>query len=438
MRTALQGGVIVTCDASRTIHESGTLVIEDDRIVFVGTSYDGPCDVTLDTSGHLVMPGLINAHTHSGMSILRTLADDDDLMVFLQDRVWPREVRLTRDDVLAGSLLSAVEMVKCGITTYVDMYFYEEALAEAALQVGARALITPTVLDVPVWTSILGTWEQQLDRALTFCQRWEGRSGLIHTGLGPHAPYTVRLEILGEIAGEGRRLGRPIHIHLVETAAERANFNAKYGESTVSALQNLSFFDGPVIAAHSIWLDDGDFGTYHRHGVGVAHCPQSNAKLGAGIAPVAALLAAGVNVGLGTDGAATNNNLDLWEEMRLAPLLAKVVASDPKLVPAGQALDMATCMGARAVHLPEIGVLRPGAKADFLILDLDDAAAVPIFDTNSYISHLVYSLSARHIASVWINGRRVVANGVVQTVDESEIRQAAQRVALSLADRVSA
>lgn len=438
MKTVLHGGVVVTCDEAGTIFSPGDVVMDDDRIAYVGERYEGEYDVRLTVGGRLILPGLINAHTHSGMSILRTLADDDDLMVFLEQHVWPREVLLTSEDVYAGSVLSAVEMVKCGITTYVDMYFFEESLARAALDVGVRALITPTVLDVPVWTPTLGPWERQLERSISFCREWEGRAGLVRTGIAPHAPYTVGLDVLKVIAEEARRLDRPLNIHLVETALEHENFNAEHGQSTVSALRDIGFFAGPVIAAHSIWLDDGDVDTYYRHGVGVAHCPQSNAKLGAGIAPLAAFLAAGVHVGLGTDGAATNNNLDLWEEIRLAPLLAKVVASDPKLVPAPQALGMATSMGARAVHQPDIGSLRVGMKADILVIDVDEVAAVPVFSPVSYISHLVYSLGSRHVESVWINGKIVVEGGVVQTVDEAEVRRAGQQAALSLANRVRA
>ncbi len=436
MRTVLHGAVIVTCDPDHTVHAVGDLVMEDDRIRYVGPSYSGEYDVRLDVTGHLIMPGLINAHTHSGMSIMRGLADDDDLLVFLEQRVWPREIKLNGDDVYAGSALSAVEMLKCGVTTYVDMYFFEEDLARAALDVGARAVITPTILDVPVWSALRGSWERQLARALDFCVRWEGRAGRIHTGIGPHAPYTVPLEPLREIAHEARRIGKPVNIHLVETALERDNFHAEHGTSTVAALQSVDFFAGPVLAAHCIWLDPGDIATYRAHGVGVAHCPQSNAKLGAGIAPVAEMLAAGVDVGLGTDGAATNNNLDLWEEMRLAPLLAKVTALDPKLLPAEHALAMATSMGARAIGLPDVGSLREGFKADIVLLNIEESAAVPVFELSSYISHIVNSLSARHVDSVWIDGRIVVEHGRVTSVDETEVRRAAQRTAQSLSDRM--
>src|SRR5947209_6782310 len=307
MKTLLSGAVILTCNENHTVYAPGDCVFEDERIVYVGERYDGDYDVRVPGAGKLVLPGLINAHTHSGMSIFRSLSDDVDLMVFLEERVWPREVIMCGDDVYAGSLLSAIEMLKAGVTTYVDMYFFEEDLLRAAVETGARALITPTVLDIPTWTPKLGTWEQQLERALSFCRHREGTDGRIHTGVGPHAPYTVPLGALAEIAHQTHAAGRPVNIHLVETEGERDAFNLSNGRSTAQALEEIGFFDGPVIAAHSVWLDNGDPAIYGRKRVGVAHCPQSNAKLAAGIAPVVAMLGAGVNVGLGTDGAATNN-----------------------------------------------------------------------------------------------------------------------------------
>lgn len=438
MRTLLGGGVIVTVDDQMTVHDGGDVLIEDDRIGFVGAHYDGPYDTRIDAAGKLLMPGLINAHTHSGMSILRSLSDDVDLMVFLQERVWPRESRLTAEDVYAGSTLSAVEMLKSGVTTYVDMYFYEDELRRAAIDTGIRALITPTILAVPEWEPLLGTWEQQLDRAVQFCLEHEGDDGRIHTGLGPHAPYTISLEALRDIAAEARRIDRLVNVHLVETAGERKQFNSRGLGSTVSALNNVGFFDGRVIAAHSVWLDPGDLDIYRSKDVGVAHCPQSNAKLGAGIAPLTAMLAAAVQVGLGTDGAATNNNLDVWEEMRLAPLLAKAVALDPKPIPVAQALRLGTSMGAKAVHLPEIGSLQPGKRADIVMLRLDDTTVVPVFDSSTYISHLVYSIGRELVQSVWVNGNRVVKDGEVLTVDEERARHDAQRAAISLAERSEA
>jgi 5-methylthioadenosine/S-adenosylhomocysteine deaminase len=410
-------------------------VMDDGRISYVGPQYDGPYDVRISGTGKLLMPGLVNTHTHSGMSIFRSLADDDDLFVFLEDHVWPREVKLRPDDVYAGSLLSSIEMLKAGVTSSVDMYFFEDELARAAIDAGARTLITPTIIDVPLWTPILGGWEQQLERALLFCRKWEGAEDRIHTGTGPHAPYTVPLDILRVIARETHAIGRPVNIHLVETEEEREGFNSKGLGSTVAALQDIGFFDGPVTSAHSIWIDPGDTEIYAEHSVGVAHCPQSNAKLAAGVAPVVAMLAAGVNVGLGTDGAATNNNLDLWEDMRLAPLLQKLAAKDPKQLPAAQALWMATRIGAKAAHLPELGELVPGHHADVVMLDVEDTVAVPVFGPETYISHAVYSFSARLVDSVWVEGHQVVKGGEILTVDEERARVAAQKTALDLSAR---
>jgi len=436
VRTVLAGAVVVTCDEEHTVFDPGDVVLEDDTICYVGPSYQGEYDTRLYAGGKLVMPGLINAHTHSGMSILRSLSDDVDLMVFLRDRVWPREVKLTADDVYSGSLLSGIEMLRAGVTTYVDMYFFEDELARAAVDVGLRALITPTILDVPVWTPILGPLERQIHRGFDFCRRWEGRHGRIHTGLGPHSPYTVPLETLAELAHQAQEEHLPVNIHLVETKQERDSYDLG-GRSIVATLEDVGFFDGPVIGAHSVWLTEGDCEIYARKRVGVAHCPQSNAKLGCGIAPVVEMLAHGIAVGLGTDSACTNNNLDLWEEMRLAPLLAKVSALDPKPLPATEALWMATRLGGKAVHLPDIGVLCEGFRADLVVLDLADTVAVPVFSPETYLAHLVYAFSARQVDAVWVNGSQVVRGGEVLTVDVEAARYAAQATALSLAKRVA-
>src|SRR5947209_5822948 len=243
MKTLLSGGVVVTCDESHTIYDPGDVLIDGDHIAWVGPPYEGQCDVRLSAAGTLLMPGLINAHSHSGMSIMRSLADDSDLRTFLDERVWPREATLEPDDVYAGSVLSAIEMLKSGVTTYVDMYFFAESLLRAALDTGARALITPTILPVPPLGDVLGTWEQQLVRTLDFCERWEGEAGRIHTGVAPHAPYTVPLPALTDIAAEARRIERPLNIHLVETAWEREAFNARGLGSTAVALQNAGFVD---------------------------------------------------------------------------------------------------------------------------------------------------------------------------------------------------
>ena len=437
MRTLLAGGVVVTCDERHTVHAPGDLVIEDDRIAYAGPRYDGEAEERVSAENRLVMPGLVNAHTHSPMSIFRGLADDVDLEVFLHERVWPREQKLLSDEVYAGTVLSAIEMLKRGVTTYLDMYFWEEDHARAAVDAGIRAVVTPGILDVGGWENLLG-WEKRLGVVLDFCDRWEGRAGRIHTGIAPHAPYTVPLEGLREIAAEARKAGRLVHTHLVETKGERDSFNERNGKSTAAALEEIGFFEGDVVAAHSVWLDEGDVEIYARNDVGVAHCPISNAKLGSGIARVTEMLAAGVRVGLGTDSAATNNNLNLWDELRFAPMLAKVSSGDPKALPAGDALAMATRVGAEAIRLPDVGVLDAGRKADVVTLRLDDSTFVPVFSERDYVDHLVYSAGAELVDSVWVNGERVVKEGEVLTIDEAEARRAAQEAALAVTERAVA
>lgn len=435
-RTLITGGVVVTCDEARTVLAPGDIVIEGDRLSYVGPEYPGEYDVRLWAGGKLVMPGLINAHTHSPMTLFRGLSDDVDLQVFLADRVWPREMRLTGEEAYAGAMLSGMEMLLSGVTSYVDMYFFEEDLVRAALDVGLRALVTPAVLAVPAWEERLGGWESRLRDVLDFADRWNGMAGRIHIGLGPHAPYTMPLDALAEVSRAGREAGIPVHIHLVETAQERDAFNAQGLGSTVHALSEVGFFEADVIAAHSVWLDEGDIGIYRHHDVGVAHCPQSNAKLGAGIAPLAAILASGVNVGLGTDGAATNNNLDLWEEVRLAPLLAKGINLDPTVVPAVQAIEMATSMGARAVHLPGTGALVPGNYADVLVMDLSGPESSPVFSPESYPGLLTYSLGRDRVDSVWVAGEPRVQDGELIGVDVEAARRAVQEAADAISRRL--
>lgn len=432
MRTLLAGGTVIPCDAQGTVWASGDLLIDGDRIGYVGPQYQGEYDIRLPMTNRLVLPGLINAHTHSPMTLFRGLSDDVDLQTFLTERVWPREVRLTGEDAYAGSVLSAIEMLRSGVTTYVDMYFFEEDLARAALDTGIRAIITPGILQVPQWERLLGDWEHRTADAVRFSSSWEGREGHIHTGLGPHAPYTLPLQAMCEIAEAARAAGILTHTHLLEAEWERST----YGGRVIGALEDGGFFDGAVLAAHSVWADDNDIHVYRRHNVGVAHCPQSNCKLGAGMAPLSSMLAADLNVGLGTDGAATNNNLDLWEEIRLAPLLAKARALDAGVVTARQALDMATRMAARAVCRDDIGQLRAQNKADVLTVRLDDTTMVPILTPHTYVGHLVYASSRDLVDSVWVNGRCVVKDGEVLTVDMERALRDAQMAADAVSRRL--
>jgi 5-methylthioadenosine/S-adenosylhomocysteine deaminase len=433
MRTLFSGGTILTCDANHTIFSQGDLVIEADRIVYVGPAYGGTYDVRLPAVGRLILPGFVNAHTHAPMTLFRGLADDVNLQVFLAERVWPREIRMSPDDAYHGAVLAGIEMLRSGVTTYADMYFFPEELARAALDVGLRALVTPGIIDSPAWIPRFGTWEDFTQRALEFCTAWEGREGRIHTGLGPHSPYTLSLDALMRIRQVALEHDLPINIHILESPWEKDNPDVP----DVERLADRGFFEGRTIAAHSVWVDAAGIETYARRGVGVAHCPQSNAKLGNGIAPVWAMLAAGVDVGLGTDGAATNNNLDLHEELRLAPLLQNVHSHDPTALSAGQALAMATRLGGRAIHLPDIGVLAEGYRADILVARTDDPAAVPLFDPSGYIGHVVYAMDRGCVDQVWVAGTRVVDGGEVLTVDVAQAMANVQRAALAVTARAA-
>lgn len=438
MRTLLSGAIVLTCDEQHTVHSPGDVATDDGVISYVGPKYAGEYDERVDLAGQLLMPGLVNAHTHTPMSLFRGLADDVDLEVFLNERVWPREAKLSGDEAYAGALLSHVEMLKSGVTTCVDMYFHEDELARAALDSGIRTLITPGILEAPALAAMLGSWERRMAQVLDWCVRWNGVSGRIHTGLGPHSPYTLSLDALSDIAFEARNAELPMHIHLVETRQEREAFNARGFGSTVVALRNVRFFDSPVLVAHSVWIEDRDIEIYAAHGVGVAHCPRSNAKLGAGVAPAAAMIAAGVPVGLGTDGPATNNSLNLWNELALAPLLAKAVGLDPTLLSAEDALWAATRLGARAAGLSSVGVLAEGYAADIVALSLDHTTATPAFDPGGrgYIPMLVYAGGRELVESVWVHGKQVVRDGEVLTVDEAQVRREAQRAALELSARM--
>jgi len=432
MKTLLSGAVVVTCNESHDVLKPGDVLIEDDRIAFVGPKYEGDYDQKVHLGGYLLMPGLINAHTHSSMTLFRSRADDVDLRTFLQERVWPLEAKLTDEDAYVGSLLSAIEMLKSGVTCYVDMYFFEEGLVRAALDTGIRAVITPGIIEVPGLVKALGHWDQRTNTVIDFCRRWENYTGRIHTGLGPHAPYTLPFEALKEISSEAKRNDLPVHIHLVETKEERDNFNSKGLGSTVGALEEAGFFEAKVISAHSVWIEEGDEHIYARHHTGVAHCPISNAKLGVGVAPINRMLSAGVNVGLGTDSAASNNNLNLWEELKFAPLIAKAVSQNPLVISAEQALWMATRLGAIAIHRSDIGVIANGMKADIIALDIDRPEFLPATTASDYVHHLVYSANKDMVKHVWVNGSKVVENGQLLMLDEAETIKKAGVVAARL------
>ncbi len=371
---------------------------------------------------HALLPGLVNAHTHGAMSLFRGIADDVPLQAWLEQHIWPREARFVAPDfVHDGARLAAAEMLRSGVTCCNDMYFFPDASARAFLEVGMRAMLGLPVLDFP--TPYAADADGYLARGL------EIRDALRHEpqlafSLSPHAPYTVSDAAWRKIVVYARQLDLPIQTHLAETAHEVTASIAEHGRTPLRRLHDLGATGPQFIAIHGVHLASDDIDLLAAQGCHVVHCPVSNMKLGSGIAPVSALVAAGVNVALGTDGAASNNRLDLFGEMRMAALLAKVATGDPAMLPAQQVLGAATLAGARALGLErEIGSLVAGKQADIVAVDLSALDALPCYDP---VSHLVHAVGREAVTDVWVAGRRVVAHRVLQTADEAALAASAR------------
>jgi 5-methylthioadenosine/S-adenosylhomocysteine deaminase len=363
---------------------------------------------TVELPRHVLIPGLVNLHTHAAMSLLRGIADDLPLMRWLQEAIWPAESRhVDAAFVRDGTRLAAAEMIRGGITTCNDMYFHPEAAAEAFAEVGMRAVVGAVMLEFP--TPYASDAADYLRKGLAARDRWQGHP-LIGFSIAPHAPYTVADASLIHARAIADELGLPIHIHVHETAHEVADALAAHGCRPLARLARLGLLGRNFIGVHAVHLDDSDIERLARHGCSVAHCPSSNMKLASGIAPVPRLLAAGVPVGLGSDGAASNNRLDLIQEMRHAALLAKVGSLDATVVPAHTALRMATFDGACALGMDDrIGSIETGKFADLCAIDLAPIACQPCFDP---VSHLVYVCGRENVSHVWIGGETRVDKGV--------------------------
>ncbi len=353
---------------------------------------------------HALIPGLINLHTHAAMTLMRGLADDLPLMAWLKDHIWPAEAKhVTADFVRAGTELACAEMLKGGVTCMNEMYFFPEAAAEAALAAGMRAAIGMIAIDFP--TAYASDADDYLATGLALRDRLR-HEPLLSFCLAPHAPYTVSDATFGKIVSYAEELGLPIHIHLHESIEEIEGEMAKTGLRPLARLKKLGLIGPQLIAVHTVHLNPGEIELLASHGASVAHCPASNLKLGNGSAPLAALLGAGVNVGIGTDGAASNNRLDMFSEMRLAALLAKGASARPPALPAHAALHAATLAGAKALGLDaNIGSIRADKAADLTAIDLSGIEMQPVYDP---ASHLVYVAGREHVSDVWVNGIHVV------------------------------
>ena len=376
----------------------------------------------LELPHHVLLPGLVNAHTHAAMNLFRGIADDLKLDVWLEQHIWPRESKFVDAGfVYDGARLSAAEMLRGGVTCCNDMYFFPEASARAFLELGLRAMLGVAILDFP--TAYAADADGYLSRGLAVRDTLKHEPTLSFS-LAPHAPYTVGDATWEKIVVFARQLDLPVQTHLAETAQEVSTSRDEHGRSPLARLHELGVTGPQFLAIHGVHLGDQDIALLAAHGCHVVHCPVSNMKLGCGIARTAALVERGVNVALGTDGAASNNRIDLFSEMRVAALLAKASTGDPSVWPAQQALSAATLSGARALGLDgEIGSLVQGKQADLIAVDLSGSNAEPCYDP---VSHLVYAVGREAVTDVWVGGRRIVENRVLQTADEAAIGAAAR------------
>jgi 5-methylthioadenosine/S-adenosylhomocysteine deaminase len=430
----LRGGAVVTMAATRRIIAPGSVALSGRDIVAVGevgeidAAYRGA--LTIDCHDHIIMPGLVNTHTHLPMSLLRGLADDLRLDVWLHGYILPVEREfVTPEFCFLGTLLSCAEMLRGGTTCFADMYYHEEEVAWAAVQAGMRGICGETITKLP--TPDAPTYESALRYCADFVAHWIGHD-LVLAVPAPHSIYMCTPEILRETTRLARQYDVPQLIHVAETHDEVDSWVAQTAMRPFRWLDDRGVLASKVVAAHCVYVNEEEMQLLARHGVGVSHNPTSNLKLASGIAPVAAMLGHGIHVGVGTDGCASNNDLDMWEETRLAALLPKGVTGNPMAAPAAQAVAMATIEGARALHLDHlIGSLEVGKRADVIVVSLDNVFSTPRFDTTGYniYSHLVYAAKACAVRDVFVNGRAVVRDGQLLSVDERQVIEQAWDVA---------
>ncbi len=425
--TVIAARWVAPVEPRRTVLENYALVVDDGRIIEVlptaaaATRYTARRRIDLDH--HVLTPGLVNLHTHAAMTLMRGLADDRALMDWLQNHIWPVETRLVSPEfVHDGTLFACAEMLRGGVTCFNDMYFFPEAAARAALAAGMRAAIGMIVIEFR--SPYANDATDYLNKGLALRDSLKTEP-LLTFCLAPHAPFSVTDASLERVATYAGELDLPVHIHVHETADEIRESIAQHGLRPLQRLQRLGMLGLHLIAVHAIHLTQEEIALLADHACHVAHCPSSNLKLASGIAPIPALRARGVNVGLGTDGAASNNRLDLFSEMRLAALLAKGAGGDPTLLPAHEVLEMATLNSAHALGLDQqIGSLVPGKRADIVAVDLSAPELAPCYDP---LSHLAYAAGREHVSHVWVNGELLVDNGVLTRIDSRELAANAQR-----------
>ncbi|WP_369601783.1 TRZ/ATZ family hydrolase [Hahella sp. SMD15-11] len=408
-------------DGTRTVIENAALAMAGDKIVYAGPAAEAPREAAeiVELGQHVLLPGLVNAHGHAAMTLFRGLADDLPLMTWLQEHIWPAEGQwVSGQFVEDGTRLAIAEMLRSGTTTFSDMYFFPEVASRVAEAEGMRVQICCPLMDFPT------PWGQgpddYLEKTVALAAQWRG-SNWVQVALGPHAPYTVSDEPFRKVVAAAQEHDLPIQVHLQETAVEVEQAIANTGKRPTQRLAELGVLNPRTQCVHMTQIDETDLAILKETGAHIVHCPESNLKLASGICPVNTLLEHGINVALGTDGAASNNDLDMFGEMQTAALIAKVQSNDAAAVNAWQALEMATMGGARALGLADrIGSLEPGKFADVIAVDMGDLFVQPVYNLHS---HLVYSMSARQVSDVWTAGKRRLANGRLTSLDTAALRE---------------
>jgi len=434
------GDYVVTMDAAGSVLENASVVINDGLIVAIAASdeIDSQYSARQHLSGEhrVVLPGLINGHSHAAMTLLRGVADDLALMDWLNNYIFPAEVEFVDANfVRIGTELACWEMIRGGTTTFVDMYYYPDVIAGVVESCGMRALISATVIDQR--SPDAENAVDSIDKGLQYISRWKDRNDRITPIFGPHANYTLNAAQLEATRAAANNAGVAISIHMSESPFEVQYSKDTFGMTSIEFFESIGFLDGPTIGAHVVWPTEHEIAILAERNVGVIHNPTSNMKIASGIAPITAMLAAGVHIGLGTDGAASNNDLDMWEEMRLASFLQKVEQMNPEVLPARTVLNMATRGGAEAIGLgTEIGTLQVGMKADVIQVSFDDVHHIPTFDV---VSHLVYVTDEQDVLSVIVDGRLLMHDRKMLTIETDRVAREARalgaRIQSSLAAR---
>ena len=435
--TLLINAIVLTMDEKLTQYDPGAVAVKGDSIIAVGLEAElkkeYKANETIDCSGKILMPGLINAHTHVPMTLVRGLADDLRLDVWLMGYMLPVERQFVSPEfVRLGTLIACAEQIRSGVTTFNDMYFFEDDIAQATADAGMRAVCGESVMKYPAPDA--PSYDDSLAYAREFIKKWKGHP-LIVPAIAPHAPYSTNPEIIRACVDLAKEFDVPLHIHISETAFEVENMRKEQGMPVIPYVKKLGLFEAKVIAAHCVHIDTGEIRTLQHANAGVAHNPSSNLKLASGFAPVAKMLADGLNVGIGTDGPASNNDLDMFEEVRLASFVAKAASNDPTVLPAATTLTMATRLGARALHLGDItGSLEVGKRADMILVDTDPLHNTPRFkrDPHNAYAQLVYASKSTDVTDVMVNGKWLMRDHKLLTIDEKELIVQARELAVKI------